>query len=198
MTLDHLQAAPRDMADVTPRRFDAVTIGLHWATVVLIVGMYATAWLHAQASEGASARLLLTVHRSMGVSLWALVVCRLIWRRIFADLPPFPPAMLRIQRTIATLSEYGLYALLLLQPVTGLAQSLTRGKPFVLYGLETPAVMAKDKALTALFHQVHAVTAWALLGLISLHILAALFHGLVLRDEVLASMLPWKPRGPRR
>ena len=53
--------------------------------------------------------------------------------------------------------------------------------------------MAGDKPLTALFHQIHALSAWVLLGLIGLHILAALFHRFVLRDEVLQSMLPWRP-----
>ena len=51
-------------------------------------------------------------------------------------------------------------------------------------------MMAGDKPLTALFHQIHALSAWMLLGLIGLHILAALFHRFVLRDEVLQSMLP--------
>ena len=45
---------------------------------------------------------------------------------------------------------------------------------------------------TMLFHQIHSVSAWVLLGLIGLHILAALFHRFVLRDEVLQSMLPWR------
>ena len=52
--------------------------------------------------------------------------------------------------------------------------------------------MAGDKPLTALFHQIHALSAWVLLGLIGLHILAALFHRFVLKDEVLRSMLPWR------
>ena len=193
MMLDKVPASGREAAPDGRRRFDAVTIALHWATALLILGMFTTAWLHAQASDGASAGLLLTIHRSLGVSVWTLVMCRLVWRSLFATLPPFPKTMPKSQQAIATLSEYALYALLLLQPITGLAQSLTRGKPFVLFGLEAPVVMARDKALTAVFHQIHELTAWTLLGLISLHLLAALFHGFILRDEVLPSMLPWKP-----
>jgi cytochrome b561 len=198
MPLAKLPHTHRDVSPSHPRRFDAATIGLHWATALVIVGMFTSAWLHAQASDGASAGLLLTIHRSLGVTVWTLVVIRLAWRTWFATVPPFPGTMPRSQQIIATLSEYALYALLLLQPITGLAQSLTRGKPFVLFGLEAPVVMARDKALTALLHQTHEVTAWALLGLIGLHFLAALFHGFVLRDEVLPSMLPWKPSSSSR
>jgi cytochrome b561 len=62
----------------------------------------------------------------------------------------------------------------------------------MLFAWQVPKVMAGDKPLTALFHQIHALSAWVLLGLIGLHILAALFHRFVLRDEVLQSMLPWR------
>jgi cytochrome b len=62
----------------------------------------------------------------------------------------------------------------------------------MLFEWEVPKVMAGNKALTLLFHQIHAVSAWLLLGLVGLHVLAALFHRLVLKDEVLQSMLPWR------
>jgi superoxide oxidase len=100
--------------------------------------------------------------------------------------------MRKVQQRLAKTSEYGMYALLLFQPLTGLAQSLTSGRHFMLFAWQVPKVMAGDKPLTMLFHQIHAVSAWVLLGLIGLHILAALFHRFVLRDEILQSMLPWK------
>ena len=173
------------------RRFDAVTIDLHWATVALITGMFASAWLQL-VSDHERAAMLLIVHRSLGVVTWALAIVRLGWRFSFAYLPPFPGTMPRVQQRFAKASEYGLYALLLLQPLTGLAQSLARGRSFMLFEWHVPKVMAGNKALTLLFHQIHTVSAWLLLGLIGFHVLAALFHRLVLKDEVLQSMLPWR------
>jgi superoxide oxidase len=173
------------------RRFDFVTVGLHWATVTLIAGMFASAWL-LLASDREHAAMLLTVHRSLGVVTWAVAIVRLGWRFSFAYLPPFPQNMSKVQLRLAKASEYGLYALLLLQPLTGLAQSLARGRSFMLFAWRVPTVMAGHKPLTALFHQLHVLSAWVLLGLIGLHILAALFHRFVLRDEVLQSMLPWR------
>jgi cytochrome b561 len=198
VTLHYIRTPEIVEIPVRPRRFDAVTIGFHWTTVALIVGMFVTAWLHEQAAEGQDASLLLTIHRSLGVTLWVVAVCRLGWRLRFAFLPPFPAGMSKAQQNLAKVSEYGLYALLLIQPLTGLAQSLTWGRRFALFGWEAPAVMARDKGLTGVFHTVHTLSAWALLGLISLHLLAALFHHFVLRDQVLQSMLPWKPSTRRR
>ena len=173
------------------RRFDIVTIGLHWATVTLIAGLFGSAWL-LFASDHEHAAILLTVHRSLGVVTWAVAIVRLGWRLNYAYLPPFPQNMPKVQQRLAKISEYGLYALLLFQPLTGLARSLTRGRHFMLFAWQVPKVMAGDKPLTMLFHQIHTVSAWVLLGLIGLHILAALFHRFVLRDEVLQSMLPWR------
>jgi superoxide oxidase len=177
------------------RRFDLVTIGLHWATVTLIAGLFGSAWL-LLASDREHAAILLTVHRSLGVATWVAAIVRLGWRLGYAYLPPFPQNMPKVQQRLAKTSEYCLYALLLFQPLTGLAQSLTRGRHFMLFAWRVPKVMAGDKPLTVLFHQIHAVSAWVLLGLIGLHILAALFHRFVLRDEVLQSMLPWTRASP--
>jgi cytochrome b561 len=174
------------------RRFDIVTIGLHWATVTLIAGLFVSAWL-LLVSDHEHAAILLTVHRSLGVVTWAVAIVRLGWRLSYAYLPPFPRDMPKVQQRLAKISEYGLYALLLFQPLTGLAQSLTRGRYFMLFAWQVPKVMAGDKPLTMLFHQIHTLSAWVLLALIGLHILAALFHRFVLKDEVLQSMLPWRP-----
>ena len=173
------------------RRFDGFTIGLHWATVALITGMFASAWV-LLASDREHAAILLNVHRSLGVVTWAVAIVRLGWRFSFAYLPPFPGTMPRVQQWFAKATEYGLYAFLLSQPLTGLAQSLTRGRSFMLFEWQVPKVMAGNKPLTLLFHQIHTVSAWLLLGLIGLHVLAVLFHRLVLKDEVLQSMLPWR------
>jgi cytochrome b561 len=170
-----------------------VTIALHWTTVALIVGMFATGLSMGLATDHEQEETLLYLHRSLGALTWVTAFCRIVWRLGFAFIPPLPSAMPKVQQHLAKLSEFGLYALLLVQPLTGLAQSLTRGRPFPLLAWQAPAVMARDKALTHLFHGIHAFSAWALLGLIALHILAALFHRFVVKDEVFGSMAPWKP-----
>lgn len=173
----------------TPSRFDRVSIALHWSTVVLIAALFASAWSIGLAKDAADAAMRLTIHRSLGVTLWAVALVRLGWRLGFAVRPPLPNVP-GPQRLAATLTEAGLYLILLVQPLSGLAQSLTRGRPFQIFVFQAPTLMARDKALTRLFHELHERTAWVLLGLIALHVFAALFHRLVLKDRVLQSMWP--------
>jgi cytochrome b561 len=127
----------------------------------------------------------------MGVLTWLVGLARLVWRHKFAYLPPFPDSMRKLQQYIAKTNEYGLYALLVVQPITGLGGVLFRGHPFELFIWDVPALLEPDPAVRSLFVQTHEFGAKALLALIGLHAGAALFHRLVLRDGVLQRMSPW-------
>jgi cytochrome b561 len=175
-------------------RFDRTSIALHWLTVVLIALQFATAWLGG--SAGSNATTLLAVHRSMGLLVWGVVMIRLVWRWSFAQLPPFPATMPPLQQQIARLSEFLLYALMLLQPLTGIGDTLFRGRPVVLFGLHVPALLPADKPLHLVLHTLHELGANTLLVLITLHACAGLMHGLILKDGVLQRMLPWTGRDP--
>jgi cytochrome b561 len=174
-------------------RFDDVSIGLHWATAVLVAAMFASAWAIGFARDGRMAAGLLTFHRSVGVTLWILAIARLTWRLRHAARPSLPASLPALQRRAARVTEAALYILLLIQPLTGLAQTLTRGKPFQLFLFHAPAMMARSKPLTGVFHEIHELTAWAFVGLIGVHVGAAFFHHLVLKDRVLQSIWP-RPR----
>jgi superoxide oxidase len=170
-------------------RFDQISITLHWLTVFLVVAQFTTAWLLNQRGSDTSA--LLFAHRSMGTLTWIVVAIRLIWRHGLANLPPFPASMPKLQQRIAKLNEYGLYVLLLMQPLTGLGNTLFHGRPFALFAWQVPALFAPSKAVAHMFQSIHEFGAWGLMALIGLHAAAALFHGLILRDGVLQRMLPW-------
>jgi cytochrome b561 len=175
-------------------RFDGTSIILHWLTVLLIVVQFASIW--AREATGHHSHLgiaLLSLHRTSGVSTWFVALARLAWRHSSAHLPPFPPSMPKFQQTIAKANEYGLYALLLAMPITGLMRVLLRGQPFDLFFWQVPALLEPNPAMRSLFVQAHDIGAKALMALIALHAGAALFHRLVLRDNVLQRMLPRIP-----
>jgi cytochrome b561 len=98
--------------------------------------------------------------------------------------------MPKLQQSIAKANEYGLYALLFVQPITGLGNVLFRGHSFELFVWQVPALLEPNPAIRSLFVLAHEFGAKALLALIGLHAGAALFHRFVLRDGVLQRMLP--------
>jgi superoxide oxidase len=187
------------VGNVRSARFDETSIMLHWITALLIVVQFASVWMHESVShQGSLAASLLSLHRGAGSLVLIVVVARLIWRRYFAYLPPFPTSMPAAQQIVAKANEYGLYLLLLLMPVSGLARAVFRGQPFGLFLWQVPVLTAANPMLRHLFAQMHEVGATALMVLIGLHAGAALFHRLILRDDVLQRMLPQmtQPRKP--
>ena len=175
-------------------RFDQVSIALHWLTLLLVAAQFATALtLIGGGEDSPDAGLLLAIHRSTGLATWLVVIGRLVWRAAFAHLPPFPTGMPRLQQRVAKANEYGLYALLVLQPLTGLGDTVLRGHPFVLFGLAVPRLVYPYKPGFLALHAAHELGAVALALLIGLHAGAALFHALVRRDGVVERMLPWTP-----
>ena len=179
-------------ASAEGKRFDQTSIVLHWLTVLLIIVQFTSAWWReAVGHETRLAAAILATHRTMGVLTWLVGLARLVWRHKFAYLPPFPDSMPKLQQYIAKTNEYGLYALLIVQPITGLGGVLFRGHPFELFIWDVPALLEPDPAVRSLFVQTHEFGAKALLALIGLHAGAALFHRLVLRDGVLQRMSPW-------
>jgi len=192
--------ATSTMTDLGPdpraARFDPLTIAIHWATLLLIVAMFTSGWMFGGVTDSASAERLLLLHRSTGVTVWLLTLLRLGWKFTRGRAPALPDTVGPLQRLAARANEYCLYGLLALQPVTGFLQSTLRGKPFPLLWFSFPATVPRDRAWTKIFHEVHALGAWALLGLIALHASAALFHHFALGDGVLRAMLPGRGQRP--
>ena len=182
----------------TRRPFDSVTLCLHWATALLVLGMFASAWLHAlaEARESVYAAAFVQVHRSLGATIWIATAFRLFWRLTNAELPRFPIDITKVHRAIVQTSEYMLYALLLVQPATGLGMALFNGRAFALFLWRVPQLLPQNKAMSGAFHSAHEIGAWTLAALATAHAAAALFHHFVLRDDVLHCMTPVIPVAP--
>jgi cytochrome b561 len=176
--------------------FDALTITLHWSTLLVVLALIGSGLLYGQVEERPWALTVLWVHRSLGVTIWALTAFRLVWRWTGAQFPAFPATMTALHRLAARVSEYGLYALLLLQPATGLAQTVLQGRPFELLAWSIPAVFPVHLGYARLFQGFHEVGAWCLVTLGSLHAAAGLFHHFIRRDDVLEAMAPILRRRP--
>jgi cytochrome b561 len=77
-----------------------------------------------------------------------------------------------------------------LQPIFGLLLVTTSKNEPVAYGV-IPLKIARNDMLHEIGEWLHVINAYAIVGLVALHILAALYHHLVLKDNVLKRMLPF-------
>ncbi len=164
---------------------------LHWAVAGLIVTQYVLANLGERAAEAGNIvqRIALVAnHKSVGITILVLALLRIGWR-VFNAPPALPASMPGWQRAASALSHWSLYGLLIALPMTGwlmssaAAFSVSYFSLFTLPDLVAPAEVLKDR-----LQMVHELLAKALFALALLHILAALKHHFIDKDNVLKRM----------
>ena len=88
------------------------------------------------------------------------------------------------------MSEWGPYGLLLAQPTIGLAASILKTRPFDLFGIPIPPLVAANKGWAADPATLHTLGGFALAGLVLIHASAAILQRVIANDRVFDSMLP--------
>jgi cytochrome b561 len=180
----------RTDGDPELRVFDPVIRFLHWLTLVLVTAIFVLAFAIDLAASNERAVALTQLHRSFGLIIWVVTLGRLGWRQ-FSRFPNWPADMPQAMRFAAQWSEYALYALLLTQPILGLLQTNAHGDQVNLFFLgRLPALIGHDRLFAKQLLAAHEAVGLLLLGLIALHVAAALYHHFWRRDDTLDAMLP--------
>jgi cytochrome b561 len=179
-------------------RWGGVSQSLHWLVVVLVIAMAALGLSMVELPNTASKARLYGIHKSIGLTILALMLLRLAWR-LHAGAPPAIAAMPRWQARVAALTHGALYVLLIAMPLSGWLINSSSGFPLRWFGLFTvPQWGGRDDALNALAKGWHEALFWVLLVLALGHAFAAIWHHLFQRDATLARMLPrgWLEEDP--
>jgi cytochrome b561 len=131
---------------------------------------------------------LLALHRPLGALVFVLVIVRFV-NRLTKPPPAFLATMSPRERSIVTVSEWLMYALMFVLPLVGWAVVSAARYPVVLYGpIHLPPILPKNAALYTVLLQTHQVLAFLLLATIAAHLAGVLFHTLVVRDGLLRRM----------
>ena len=160
---------------------------------VLIVVQYQLGSIAEDLGPGIEKLILMSRHKSLGVTILLLAILRLGWR--LANRVPPPPARPAGLRYLAGTSHLLLYGLLIALPLTGWLASSAANASVSWWGLLTlPDLIHADEARFEALAEIHEGLSRALVVLVVVHSLAALLHHFVLKDDVLRRMLPWPAR----
>ena len=180
------------MSSPPVRRYTTTAILLHWLLGICIIGTFAAGLYLEQLPFSPSKIRLINWHKWAGVSILALSALRLAWR--LTHRPPALPdeierAMPKWQMAAYHATHHLMYVLFFAVPLAGWAYSSAKGFPVVWFGiLPLPDLVGKSEALAGTLKAVHLWAASALIGLVALHVAAALKHRFVDRDGLLARM----------
>lgn len=171
-------------------RYTRTAMSLHWLIAIAIFGTFALGTYMSDLRVSPTMLKLYSWHKWAGVTIFVLVIVRLVWR-IGHPPPPLPAHMPALERLAAHAGHLALYGLMFVIPISGWLMSSAKGFQTVWFGvLPLPDLVAKDAALGDLLQQVHLVLNYSLLALVVVHAAAALKHHFFDRDDVLLRMLP--------
>jgi cytochrome b561 len=183
---------------------------LHWLIAIAIFGMFALGWYMSELpkegpkqmaydlfdwgiytwtlSEEASPRTFyFNLHKSIGITIFALVLIRIFWR-----LTHKAPAMLASYKAWETKLATGvhrlLYALMVALPLSGLVMAVASKYGVKWFGLDFISGL-DNTPLREAFKEVHEIIGVVILLIIIVHILGALKHKFIDKDETLDRML---------
>lgn len=169
-------------------RYTRVAALLHWLIATLVISLLPLGLL-GETLEHRFGAGPIYLHMSLGLTVFALTVLRVLWR--ITHHPPRLPEHLRLrQRSAAAIVHSALYALLILLPISGYIFLSESPYPLLWFGQALPK-LGVSHAIgegTEAFHQAGGYTIVLLVGA---HIGAALFHQFILRDRLLARMSPF-------
>ncbi|MDN3517038.1 cytochrome b [Aquisalimonas lutea] len=182
-------------------RYHAAQRLIHWVVAVLAVITLAMGLtLGSLGVEGARAlfgvtatNLLYTSHKTCGVLMLGLMVLRVVFR-VTLGKPGYAHPLPMFQRVASEVVHGALYLLLLAMPVLGWLATAAGDFPVAFFHYELPRLIGTNEALSEQLYAWHGAVGLTVLGLIVLHVAAALYHWRIRRDGVMQRMSLFRPK----
>ena len=190
-------------------QYNNISIFLHWLIAAGIVFMFILGWFMDtvpkdaaksstfdlfnmglyvwELSKEVSPRsFYFNLHKSVGISLFALIILRILWR-----LTHKPPALLDSMKTwekkLATGAHHGLYFLMVATPLAGIIMSISSKYGIHWFGIKLVGGI-DNKASRELFYEFHEIFGLLILLILFFHIAGAFKHALVDKDGTIRRM----------
>lgn len=193
----------------TSTRYTRTAILLHWLIALGIFAMFALGWYMSelpkeapkqmafdmfdlgvytwQLAEEASPRTFyFNLHKSIGITLLALIAIRLLWR--MTHRPPAPLTSYNAwEKKLATGAHHLLYLLMFAMPLSGLIMAVNSKYGVKWFGIDF--IGGLDNAVYRdLFKEVHESVGAILVLVILLHVAGALKHKFIDKDQTMNRM----------
>lgn len=176
------------------RAWGAIQQGLHWFIALAVISQLCIGLFFANLSDGDPRRGdLFRMHATLGLTILLVMLARFAWRQA-NPVPALPDTLKPAEKWIAIANHWAFYALLIGLPIGGYLMVNAHGFAVPFFGARLPKLLSESEAMEEVFEFLHIGGAFLLMGLIALHVAAALRHEFVLRDNTLRRMTPLPER----
>ncbi len=165
------------------------SILLHWIGAALILVLLVHGWWMTHLTPRPERVANYAWHAAIGYDLLALLVLRLLWRWI-NPVPELPGDLKPWERRAAQLSHLALYVMMFAATLAGWALAGSGRVPYDhdLFGLQVPLIFT-NRAMHEMLENSHRVLSYLLAVIAVVHVLGALRHQLVKRNDLLMRMI---------
>lgn len=190
-------------------RYTKTAVVLHWLIAICIFGMFALGWFMSElpkeapkqmaydlfdwgiytinlAEEASPRTFYFNLHKSIGITILALIAFRLFWR-ITHKAPAILTSYKAWERKLATGVHHLLYLLMVALPATGLIMAVASKYGVKWFGLELIGGL-DNKDLRDIFKEAHEIIGVIILLVLVLHIVGALKHHFIDKDDTVKRM----------
>jgi cytochrome b561 len=170
--------------------YGSIAILLHWVMAVLIIALLILGLYMTELPIGLRKLRFYGWHKELGVLVFMLAMIRVVWR--LANITPLLAPYLPLWEAFAARCvHWAFYLLMGILPITGWIMSSAAGLPVSFFGwFVLPDLVSPNHDLFMFFRELHEWLAWAMIALICLHVMAALKHHFINKDDILRRMLP--------
>lgn len=162
----------------------------HWLMALVVIGLFASGWYMVELTYyDALYKPLPEIHKAVGVLLMPFFLLRFVWRW-FDKRPADIESQAAWEHLAAHAVHWMMYLLLAIILVTGYLIPTAAGQGISVFGwFESPALVSGLPEQEDTAGWIHEYVAYGLIGLATLHGLAALKHHFFDKDDTLRRML---------
>lgn len=165
-----------------------LSIAFHWIAAALVVILYLSGEELEELSRGAERTDVLAEHSSIGAIAVIVLGVRILWR--IGQRGPKPVDQAPALNLLSHLVQWGLLAALAVLILSGPVIQWSVGRSVDVFGLVSiPSMLPEMRWLHEALEEVHEFASHALIPLLALHVLGALKHLVIDRDDVFRRML---------
>ena len=172
----------------TQTTYGIISKSLHWIIAVLVIGMLCYGYFLDDFPKS-DQPVAYNIHKLTGITILFLMLIRLAWA-LANPKPILPFDTTPLEKLAERLVHFSLYLFVILMPLAGWIGASAADKPPQLGDFKLALPIHGSKAFVHAAFDVHGTVAIILIVLISIHVLAALFHHFIRKDNILIRMLP--------
>ena len=159
---------------------------MHWISALLLFVQIPLGFYLVDLDFGTERMNLEDIHVTMGLSIFYLVILRLLYK-IFNPTPKLGPRVFTGQIFLAKLNHVLLYVTILSITISGILKKLFNGETLTILFREIQ--INENFDLADQFYEIHILSNYTLIGLIVIHITAVIIHKLFFGDNLLKRIL---------